>query len=176
MSPQQLPEQIIPFKLARQRRLLQGVLKLDTMARLTGLLAEGGGSVDVDLQFDVDTQGISHMRGQLVAQVSLICQRCMEPVAVSLQSEVAVGFALNEERVVAMPESYEAYLLTDETVVLSELIEDELILAIPIVAAHPQQSCQPWFEKQQEELSVIEEDVPEKKSPFAVLASLKRDS
>lgn len=175
MLPQRLPEQIIPFKLARQRRLLQGVLKLDTMARLTGLLADNGGDVDVDLQFDIDAQGISHMRGHLSAQVSLVCQRCMEPVTVSLEADIAVGFATSEARGLAMPDSYEAHVLAEETVVLSELIEDELILAVPIVAVHPQQSCQPWLEKQQEELSGIEE-VTEKKNPFAVLASLKRDS
>jgi len=161
MSPQRLPEQIIPFKLARQRRLLQGVLKLDTMTRLTGLLADNCGNVDVDLQFDIDAQGISHMRGRLSAQVRLVCQRCMEPVAVSLATDIAVGFAASEERALTMPESYEAHVLAEETIVLSELIEDE--------------SCQPWFEKQQEELSGIEE-VTEKKNPFAVLASLKQDS
>ncbi len=150
------------------------MLKLDTMARLTGLLADNCGDVDVDLQFDIDAQGISYMRGRLSAQVRLVCQRCMEPVAVSLETDIAVGFAASEERALTMPESYEAHVLAEETVVLSELIEDELILAIPIVAVHPQQSCQPWFEKQQEELSGIEE-VTEKKNPFAVLASLKRD-
>ena len=176
MSPQRLPEQIIPFKLARQRRLLQGVLKLDTMARLSGLLVDKNGDVDVNLQFDIDAQGISYMSGHLKTQVSLVCQRCMEPVVLSLESEVAVGFVTSEERVLAIPDVYEPYLLMDEVVVLSELIEDELIMAIPIVAAHPQQSCQPWFEKQHEALSDVEEKMPAKKNPFAVLASLKRDS
>lgn len=168
----------MPFKLARQRRSLQGVLGLDAMPRLTGLLAESGGDVGVDLQFGVDEQGISYMRGRLSTQVTLICQRCMEPVTVPLEAEIAVGFAVSDERALAMPDSYEACVLTEESSLLAELVEDELILAMPLVAVHPEQSCQPWFEKQQEELSAAEgapQEVAEKKNPFAVLASLKRD-
>lgn len=174
MSTQRLPEQIIPFKLARQRRSLQGVLALDTMARLAGMLADSHGDVAVDLQFGVDEQGISYMRGHLGAEVSLTCQRCMEPVTVPLEAEVAVGFVLNDDKARNMPEPYEACVLSEESAMLSELIEDELILALPIVAAHPEQSCQPWLEEQQEERSALDE-VAEKKNPFAVLASLKRD-
>ncbi len=177
MLAQRLPDQIIPFKLARQGRLLQGVLKLDTMARLAELLAESQGDVDVDvnLQFGVDVQGISYMRGHLSTQVSLVCQRCMKPVSAPLEADICVGFAVSDERVVAMPDAFEACLLTEESVRLSELVEDELILALPIVAAHPDQSCQPWFEKQQEAFSNVAPVVVEKKNPFAVLASLKRD-
>jgi uncharacterized protein len=178
MSSQRLPEQIIPFKLARQRRSLQGLLKLEKMERLTALLADGHGDVAVDLQFGVDEQGISYMRGHLSAEVSLICQRCMESVTMPLETDIAVGFAVSEERASLMPDSYEACLLTEETAILAELIEDELILAMPIVAVHPAQSCQPWFKEQQEELSeaeAIAEEASEKKNPFAVLASLKRD-
>lgn len=178
MSAQRLPEQILPFKLARQRRSLQGVLSLDTMARLTGLLAESQGDVEVDLQFGVDEQRISYMRGHLKTEVSMVCQRCMGPVRVPLEAEIAVGFAASDERAATMPDSYEACVLTEESAVLAELIEDELILAMPLVATHPEQRCQPWFEKQQEELCALEEvakESAEKKNPFAVLASLKRD-
>lgn len=175
MSVQRLPEQIIPYKLARQRRSLRGVLKLDAMERLAGMLADSQGDVAVDLQFGVDEQGVSYMRGRLSAQVNMVCQRCMGPVTVPVEAEVAVGFAASEEQARAMPEPYEACVVTDESALLSELIEDELILALPIVAAHPEQACQPWFDEQQEELSPAGETVAEKKNPFAVLASLKRD-
>lgn len=174
MSNQRLPEQITPFKLARQRRSLQGVLSLDTMARLGAMLADSQGDVTVDLQFGVDEQGISYMRGHLGAEVKMTCQRCMEPVTVPLEAEVAVGFAVSDEQARNMPEPYEACVLSEESAVLAELIEDELILSLPIVAVHPEQSCQPWLEEQQEEISALDE-VAEKKNPFAVLASLKRD-
>lgn len=144
------------------------------MARLAGMVADSHGDVSVDLQFGIDAQGISYMCGHLRAEVRMICQRCMEPVAVPLEAEIAIGFALSDEQARNMPEPYEACVLTDESAILSELIEDELILSLPIVAAHPEQSCQPWFEKQQEDLAAVEESA-EKKNPFAVLASLKRD-
>jgi uncharacterized protein len=178
MSLQRLPEQIIPFKLARQRRSLQGLLKLEKMERLTALLADGHGDVAVDLQFGVDEQRISYMRGHLSAEVSMTCQRCMGPVTVPLEADIAVGFVLSDERASLMPDGYEPCLLMDETVMLADLIEDELILVMPIVAVHPEQSCQPWFQVQQEELCAIEvvaQEIVEKKNPFAVLASLKRD-
>lgn len=148
------------------------------MERLTALLADGHGDVAVDLQFGVDEQRISYMRGHLSAEVSMTCQRCMGPVTVPLEADIAVGFAVSDERASLMPDAYEPCVLADETVMLADLIEDELILVMPIVAVHPQQSCQPWFKEQQEELSVIEEvdkEIAEKKNPFAVLASLKRD-
>ncbi len=173
MSAPPLPEQIAPFKLARQGVSLQGGFTLDKMARLADSLVDLQGGVEVDLHFDVDEQGVSHMHGQLNAQVNVECQRCMRPMQVPVMSDVSVAFVTSTEQVGDLPEAYEPCVLDEDVTALVDLVEDELILALPIVSVHPDQACQSWFEQQGRQ-PAEEAPVEEKKNPFAVLESLKK--
>ncbi len=172
MSIQRLPAQIAPYKFARQARPLKGVLSLDEMARLQGLLANSDGWIDVDLTFGRDEQGVYFAIGSLQATVEMICQRCMKAMTVEVATDVKLGFCSDAGKVQEIPDAYEPCVIEDEPVALAELIEDELILALPLVALHPEQSCQPWLEKNRAE--VVEQEVTEKrKNPFAALEGFK---
>ena len=175
MSAPPLPEQIAPFKLARQGVSLRGNFKLGKMARLAESLVDSQGGVDVDLHFDIDQQGTSYMRGQLNALVNVECQRCMRPMQAPVTSTVSVGFVTSVEQVSDLPEAYEPCVLSGDVTALVDLVEDELILALPIVSVHPDQACQPWFEQTGKQ-QVEETPVEEKENPFAILESLKKGS
>jgi uncharacterized protein len=101
----------------------------------------------------------------------MTCQRCGDPVAVTVNSPVAIAFIANEDEAERLPEGLEPYLVEDDRVILANLLEDELILALPIVAVHPEQACNPWFQRDQSTAEAVEEKRP---SPFAVLEQLKR--
>ena len=49
-----------------------------------------------------------------------------------------------------------------------EVIEDEIILSLPLVAMHADESCNPYWQSDS-----VEDQVVEKNNPFAVLESLK---
>lgn len=173
MLSQQLPEQIAPFKLARQGVSLQGRFKLINMERLVGSLVDAEGEVEVDLHFDVDEMGVSYMRGHFKAVVNMECQRCMGPMQVPVDGDISVGFVASDDQARNLAEAYEPCVLTEDIAALIDLVEDELILALPIVSVHPDKACQPWFEQEGNQ-QVENAPVEEKENPFAVLEALKK--
>lgn len=172
MSSQHLPTQIAPFRLARQGQALQGDLELKGMARLTEVLNDEAGSVSVELQFGVDEQDTNFARGHLSARVQMICQRCMKPVTLPIEADVALGFVASDDKARSLASDYEPYMVGAEPVALAELIEDELILALPIVALHEDEKCEPILERLHNEAEAGDQ-AQDKPNPFAVLSELK---
>ncbi|MAD27423.1 MAG: hypothetical protein CMK75_05280 [Pseudomonadales bacterium] len=103
-----------------------------------------------------------------------MCQRCLEQVVIPLDSECDVGFVETDEAAKQLPRLYEPVIVGEEPLDLISLIEDELLLALPAVPMHPQDTCQhpPGYRPETAE----PEEKSEKPNPFSVLAKLKRDT
>lgn len=103
----------------------------------------------------------------------VICQRCMKPFRYSLLAQSTVEVVRNESQLEEVSDSGEVILdeyekvLADPLLDVLELIEDELILALPFMPSH--EDC--------EEGQALLDDyaTPAEKSPFAVLKKLKKD-
>lgn len=98
--------------------------------------------------------------------VSLECQRCLQPLRVRLHVDRRLFFVEGEDAAAALDTDSEDDVLTLEPAIdLRALIEDELLLALPLVPRH--EVCP-------EPLPLREEDdaAPEE-HPFAALAALK---
>ena len=100
--------------------------------------------------------------------VSLECQRCLKPVDVPLQISRQFLFVHGEDAAAQLDaDSEDDVLAITRALDLRELIEDELLLAMPIVPRH--ETCpEPLV------AAVDDEPVEEKPNPFAALATLKR--
>ncbi len=99
--------------------------------------------------------------------LSLVCQRCLGPVATGVQAERSFLFAPDEASAAALDaEIEEDVLALTRSLDARELVEDELLLALPLVPRH--EVCP-------EPLPVpSDEDVAdERPNPFAALAALK---
>lgn len=180
MFDTRLPVHIDPFRMAETRRLLEGKYALNDMTRLGESLQDTEGEVSVSLEFGIDNEGIRFIRGRVQAEVSLICQRCLEVMRYPIDSEFVLGLVRSMAEAEALPSHYEPLVVDDEPQYLRDIIEDELLLALPIVAMHEQDACRAELnlgttkqsEKAQEEkdTGAVASD-----SPFAVLADLKKD-
>lgn len=169
-----IPAHIEPRRLVDRGIVLKGAVPAARMPRLSALLDTPAGEVQVELSFDRDEQGLSTMHGHYQVEVALICQRCLEQVTLALDAECDVGFVGSDEAAKNLPRHYEPVILDDEALDLHELIEDELLLALPAVPMHPMGTCQhpPGYEPDEAE----PEEEAEKPNPFSVLAKLKRDT
>ncbi len=107
---------------------------------------------------------------QARAHVARECQRCLQPVLLVLDVDRAFRFAPSEDEAAAIDaESEDDVLALSRQFDLRELIEDELLLALPIVPKH--EPCPtPLISAAllQDETSVAPSH------PFAALALLKR--
>ncbi|MDO8273974.1 MAG: YceD family protein [Serpentinimonas sp.] len=105
------------------------------------------------------------------AQVPLRCQRCLEPYLEPLQDERWFRFVADEARAQAEDEECaEDLLVWVPRFNLQELIEDELLLALPLVPMHEAcPSALPGYA--QAAADGVEE--PQRPNPFEVLAQRK---
>ncbi len=172
MSGERLPVHIDPVRMADTRRLFQGEVALAEMSRLTEVLQDADGKVSVSLEFGCDEEGIRFMRGRVQTEVTLLCQRCLEPMRQPVDNEFALALVLNEPEADGLPSHYEPLLLDGKPLFLRDVIEDEVLLALPIVPRHPAEECGARLESGEEN---TEQDDGKRDNPFASLADLKTD-
>lgn len=110
----------------------------------------------------------------LTAEVALpqTCQRCLGPVDVPVAFEREFRFVASEEVAAVEDEaSEEDVLVLSRDFNLLELVEDELLMALPAVPKH--EVCPSTVKLQVADSDFVEE-AQEKPNPFAVLEQLKK--
>ena len=109
------------------------------------------------------------------ARVWLTCQRCLHPVAHTLETERTLRFVPTEEEAARLDETEddEDVLARPRTLNLLELVEDELILALPLVPRH-ERCPEPLAYEPEAEAPQPEGQAAKAPNPFAALAQLKR--
>ncbi|MHB8446963.1 MAG: YceD family protein [Rudaea sp.] len=163
-----LPETVDALRMVQARRSFHGSLPLASMPRLRGSLATADGAVDFDLEFGKDDLGVAHLRVRADALLPLTCQRTLEVFRLPVHVDSRLGLIAQEADEAALPGGYEPLLTTDGAVHLAEVVEDELILALPVVPVRPgAESETPVF------AGAVQDDAKESANPFVVLQSLK---
>lgn len=109
-----------------------------------------------------------HLQAQTT--VSRECQRCLQPVALPLAVATRLRFVRGEAEAAALDaESEDDVLALVRWLDLRELVEDELLLALPVVPTH--RECPVPLLVPPDAAPLAAEDTPH---PFAALAALKR--
>ena len=165
----QLPETIKPQSLIDNDGHVSGFTALAKMERLAALLDNSAGTVETQLDFGRDAQGIRFIRGSIKTELALNCQRCLETVLYPVDIKLSLGMISSAEKADTLPDGYEPLIFDSTMLSLTALIEDELLLALPIVALHPDNVCSASTANN----SVATEPAAEKPHPFAALAQLK---
>ena len=120
------------------------------------LLPVTGGAAEVWLHLAADVE------------LDLCCQRCLGPVPEVVQIDKPLRFVADEAQAAALDAELEDDVLALERVLdLRELVEDELLLALPLVPRHA--TC-----PQPLPLPAEEPEAEQKANPFAALAQLKK--
>jgi uncharacterized protein len=174
MFDERLPVHVDPLRMAETGRLFEGRYSLGEMGRLHDSLLDSSGEVAVSLEFGIDAEGIRYMKGRLQAVLTLQCQRCMQAMQAPIDTEFALGLVRSNDAAELLPSHYEPLLVESDALFLRDVIEDELLLALPLVAMHEESQCIDVNE-QAAAAQRDEDDSGEskKENPFAALAALK---
>ncbi len=164
MSPD-LPLILEPAKLADSGERLSGQLQLTQLDRISDLILNRDGPVSFDLAFSKDDKGIVTITGELSADLTVLCQRCLNEMPLKLQSPIQVGVIDDQQQIDVLPEMLEPVVTEAHRISLARLIEEELLLAMPLAPVHDRSAC-PAAE-------LVGEHAGKKQNPFAVLKSLK---
>ena len=169
-----VPEVLDAWRMVAARRGFEGRLPLAAMARLRDSLClqPGGGDAEharFSLDFDRDALQMAYVELRIEVALPLECQRSLRRFELPVQVVQRLGLLRDEADEASLPEGYEPLLVPEDGLLRpAELVEDELILAVPVVAVAPGTDAmeRDW---------PAEEEEQRKASPFATLASLKRD-
>ncbi len=164
-----LPLKVDPFRFADNALSLSGTLSTKDMPRLLSGLAPQEREVRVDMKFGVDEEGIRYVKGELKTSLMLECQRCLEPFNYEIISSFMLGIVHTEKEADRLPERYDPLLVPDLSLILSDMLEEELIISLPIVPMHPMDAC-----KAKEPIEFHSKDaIAKKENPFKVIESLR---
>jgi uncharacterized protein len=163
-----LPKQGDPRKFAQQGISIQGSVLIAELPRLSDAVEETAGVITVDLAFGISVEKKKVVTGSASADITLVCQRCLEAVSVPVASDISLGIVWDEEGAEALPEYLDPWIVGEGMADLYDMIEVEMLLSLPAVAYH-------------EELCVDRRlfssgkpvEVKKTKNPFQVLEQLK---
>lgn len=185
------PDLLDPRKAVAQRAVFEGEMPLRRLPRLTQLLwqpeAESPNQTDKEpaagvaryrIEFGPDSDGRATVRGHVAASLPLRCQRCCERYEFDVDADVSLALVSGLDEANAVPPPYEPLLIEDRLMRPADLIEDELVLAVPAIPRHEEGECQPPPAQGNDSLAAVTQASPSPvaevvRHPFASLAVLK---
>lgn len=171
--PAELPETVNFVRQVELNRTIEGIYPISKLARLSEVLLSNEGYVTAKLEF-THSVGIPSLRGKLSAKLLVECQRCLNPVEIEVSGRFKFALVNSEDEFELLPEEFEPYLLEGEEQSVIELIEDELLLSLPMVSIHDE-DCSEYMTKQNREIKAAIEAEKQAEHPFAALKALKDD-
>ncbi len=163
MRGSSLPALVDPIKLADSGTRLTGQLPVKAMGRLRALCLDESDKVSINLSFERSgDRTLGRMQGTIVAGLQVVCQRCLEKMTLVLRAEPSAILirAQDGEDIIARDTDL---LVVDGPILLSNIVEDELLLAMPMVSMHDIDECLAGEHRHRQE----------RPNPFSVLGELK---
>jgi uncharacterized protein len=130
------------FEFCRRNEQLAGEAAVRDLPRLAADLADGSGRVEWKLAGGRNALGHPQLSLAVKGDVKLVCQRCLTPFEFAIESQSDLVLADDEASADQIEASLEAD--TAEVIVGSKsfdarvLVEDEVLLALPISPRHEQ--------------------------------------
>ena len=122
--------------LAERGAVLEGELELAKLSRLRDLLNSSEGQAWAQLSFRLHNGDMLVMALKCKASLELVCQRCLEPVAYEVSEQVDFAVAEDENSLALVPRGMDLIALEGDRLQPAALIEDELIVSLPLVPKH----------------------------------------
>ena len=174
MLTEPLPSTLDLRKAATRGVSVKGTVKALDLQRFRPLLAEDEGVVQADLTFSRDQENRFLVAVSVAVEVQVICQRCLEPMALLVAGENTLAIVWTDEEAAQLPKHLEPLIVNEEAYSLWDVVEDELILALPPFSYHRLEECKQIQIESDFSTSLPDQEAGEEKpNPFDVLAQLK---
>lgn len=176
MTEVRLPKTIDPIRMAKEKICYVGEVSLDKMHRLADVVLSPQAKLKVSLQGQHDELDFPVISGQMAVKLTVECQRCLKPVDILIKAAFLWSPVASDEAARELPDTHEPILYEGKPLNLVELLEDELLLNLPIVNYHADSACDipaAYKATEAEVQSTPKENLTHK--PFAGLEYLKDD-
>lgn len=171
MSNFELPERTNPYALADKQSDMAGEIGRERLSRLEEATEGVLRSAQASLSFGRDESGRRVVSGQVNGTVNLLCQRCLKAFQYELAGSFKMALVYNDEMARALPTDLDSLLLLpDQPLDIAQIVEDELLLCLPMHAVHPEGECHIETQFGADESEGVPGKAP---NPFDVLKDLK---
>jgi uncharacterized protein len=130
-----LPDTIDFFKQVDRNACYECVWPVSRFERLNDVIYGNDGEVTARLKFGTRA-GVRCLDGTVEADLELRCERCLNPVKQHIEGGFRFGLISSDEEANLLPEEFEPLIVTSVEPSVIDLVEDELLLSLPIVAKH----------------------------------------
>jgi uncharacterized protein len=154
-------------KLCVRGQVIEERFSLSRFPRLVSLLADAEAEIEYRLVFELDLVGHPSVVMTVRGALPLICQRTLQRFLLPVDFTTRLVFLGSDAQEAEVPPDCESLVLDGEARSCNELVEDELILAVPVVP----QSDLPLPDVAANDAEPVEAPT---RRPFAVLEQLKR--
>lgn len=174
MQKVKIPITLEPHHSAQRQVSYDGIVQFEKLPRLREVVTGIKGEVEVKIHCKKDRQDFTVVQGTAKAHILTVCQRCNGELGLDLELEFdysPVGIGKSSDH---LPSFYDVVEMDEEgNINLHQLVEDELMLALPIIPMHEESDCR-FSEKPLSFGEIKAED--DKPNPFEILKQLKKDS
>ena len=174
-----LPIRFDPVSFADHKRELEGPIATKAMIRLRENVLSPDDLVSAKLSFSRGIYGYPLVTGEVTAWVTMQCERCLDEVRIELNPEISVLVKPEEEVVPEKEGEKDADKLDfheydGKSLVLSELVEEELLLVLPLVPKHQDislcnQDMVAWLASNEAPSEEQKASIKRAENPFAIL-------
>jgi len=161
--------EVDPSLCASQERIISGELVYKELKQIQADIDPSSSPIRAELTFGKVGKFVV-LTGRISANLVLQCAACLELVDFPVDINVKLAIINDEARIGLITDDYEPYLYEGERLLISDVVEAEVVLVIPAIARHdvcpielPKTSTSKDFTLETEK----------KKNPFEVLEKLK---
>ena len=121
--------------LAASNAVIETEVALSELERIRPLLRRDAGMAHGRFRFHREDALVT-AEGRVSARLALTCQRCLEEMMLPVEVDSRLAFVTSGAASAEVPASHEPVLAVDGHVSLAMLIEEELLLALPLAPMH----------------------------------------
>jgi uncharacterized protein len=148
------------LQFAHGREVVSGTLGIDDLPRLTGLGCEAA-TLRYAVRGGENVKDRPSLTIEVAGELRVQCQRCLAPLELPLATTAELELAGTQAEIDAADDDVDR-VVASQAMDVAALVEDEAILALPMVPMHRQ--CETG-------IAPVE---PGKRTPFAELAGLRK--
>jgi uncharacterized protein len=126
-----IPLRVKASQAVSRREAFAGSLPVAKLPRLAAALAEASGSLQVELQATRDEEQ-DWLHGEIRGRLPLTCQRGLHAFDWDCDVALSLALARSEAEEQKLLKDSESYLVQDDELPLRDLVEDEVLLALPM--------------------------------------------
>lgn len=171
-----LLQPVDPLRLASESSTFDEYFPVLELPRFSAAIINPKGELHYSFSFSMAEEGYCYIRMQAKADVELVCQRCLNKYSQKISVDYVVKVTKSLSNISHLQEKEDFVVLDEGKIYLKDLLEDELLLALPIVGKHSEEDKNCVLSSEDVKFFSENNFEEKKNNPFDVLKSLDLSS